>query len=64
MKTIVNSWHDGISGPRLAPQFKAESSHLRDDDGSNPDNPEDVRRVVALATKENKATKVQLATKV
>ena len=51
MKSVVYSWHDGISGPRLAAQFGENARHLRDTDADDMDNPEEVQRVVALATK-------------
>ena len=54
MKSVVYSWHDGISGPRLAAQFGENTRHLRDRDADGVDNPEEVQRVVDLATKDSK----------
>ena len=47
MKTVVNCWHDGISGPRLARQFTENTRHLHDGDTDDIDNADEVRRVVA-----------------
>ena len=55
MKSVVYSWHDGISGPRLAAQFGDNTRHLRDGDADDVDNAEEVRRVVDQASKDCKS---------
>ena len=55
MKSVVYSWHDGISGPRLAAQFGENTRHLRDGDADDVDNSEEVQRVADLASKDCKS---------
>ena len=51
MKTIINSWHNGITGVRLARQFATETRRLRDADADDAPVSPDVQRVMALAIK-------------
>ena len=54
MKTIVDSWHSGIDGVRLAGKFAAATHELREADGP-VDYGEEAARVVALASKITKS---------
>ena len=50
MKTIVDSWHSGIDGARLAGKFAQATHELREADAPL-DYGEEAARVVALASK-------------
>ena len=55
MKTVINLWHTGIAGTRLAHQFSERTRLIHDDDATELDDAEEVTRVVTLATKECKS---------
>ena len=50
MKTVINLWHTGIAGTRLAHRFSERTRLLHDDDATELDDAEEVAWVVALAT--------------
>ena len=55
MKTIVDSWHSGITGVRLAGQFADYAHLLLEDEVEDIDHLESVAEVVARATKDCKS---------
>ena len=52
MKTIIESWHSGISGTRLAAKFAAHVHTLREEDAADAYNVDEVSRAAGAFTKD------------